>query len=226
MPSLLGSNKEEVNLILDGICSSIIMKDILEEVQIKDIKTLKQIILFLGDNIGNITSLTNIKNVLKTKTYGEKIHVTTIENYILALQNAFLFYEVNRYDIKGKGLLRTPSKYYIVDIGLRKYLLGKNSDRGRILENIVFLELLRRGYRVYVGKVNNIEVDFIAEINDEKIYFQVCETTTGVETRERELKHLKIIKDNFEKVVLSMDNVFLSNEEGIKHKNIIDWLVK
>lgn len=224
MPSLLESCEEEIDLILDGICSSIIMKDILEQVQIKDVKTLRQIILFLSDNIGNITSLTNIKNVLKTKTHREGVHVTTIENYILALQNAFLFYEVNRYDIKGKDLLRTPSKYYMIDTGLRKHLLGKNNDRGRILENIVFLELLRRGYRVYVGKINNTEIDFIAEINDEKIYFQVCETMIGAETRERELKHLKIIKDNFEKVVLSMDNVFLSNEGGIKHRNIIDWL--
>lgn len=238
MPSLYSSginteNIEEllkndmVNTILDGICSSIIMKDVLEQVQIKDIKTLKQIVLFLSDNVGNITSLTNIKNTLKTETYGENTHLTTIENYILALQNAFLFYEVGRYDIKGKEFLKTLGKYYIVDTGLRNFLLGRNNDRGRLLENVVFLELMRRDYKIYIGKINNIEVDFIAEKNDERIYFQVCETLMGEETRERELRPLKMIKDNFEKIVLSMDKAFLgNNEDGIKHKNIIEWLIK
>ena len=238
MPSLYSSginteNIEEllkndmVNTILDGICSSIIMKDVLEQVQIKDIKTLKQIVLFLSDNIGNMTSLTNIKNTLKTGTYGENTHLTTIENYILALQNAFLFYEVGRYDIKGKEFLKTLGKYYIVDIGLRNFLLGRNNDRGRLLENVVFLELMRRDYKIYIGKINNIEVDFIAEKNNERIYFQVCETLMGEETRERELRPLKMIKDNFEKIVLSMDKAFLgNNEDGIKHKNIIEWLIK
>lgn len=237
MPSLYSSmnikdavqpfKKEIINTILDGICSSIIMKDVIEQVQIKDTKTLKKIVLFLSDNIGNITSLTNIKNTLKTETNGENTHLTTIENYILALQNAFLFYQVDRYDIKGKEFLKTLGKYYIADTGLRNFLLGKNNDRGRLLENVIFLELMRRDYKVYIGKINNVEVDFIAEKNDEKIYFQVCETLMGEETRERELKPLKMIKDNFEKIVLSMDKVFLgNNEDGIKHKNIIDWLVK
>lgn len=220
-------NKDAINMILDGVCSSIIMKDVLEQVQIKDVKTLKQIILFLSDNIGNITSLTNIKNTLKTETRGENTHLITIENYISALQNAFLFYEVVRYDIKGKEFLKTLGKYYIVDTGLRNFLLGKNSDRGRLLENIVFLELIRRNYKVYIGKINNVEIDFIAEKNDERIYFQVCESMIGEETRERELKPLKMVKDNFEKIILSMDEMFLGNDEnGIKHKNIIEWLIK
>lgn len=219
-------NETIINSILDGICSSIIIKDILEQVQIKEVKTLKRIILFLSDNIGNITSLNKIKNTLKSETKGENTHIKTIESYITALQNAFLFYEVERYDIKGKEYLQSLNKYYIADIGLRNHLLGKNTDRGRILENIVFLELIRRGYKVYIGKINNLEIDFIAEKNNEKIYFQVTETMMGEETRNRELRSLKEIRDNYEKIVLSMDEIFLENEEGIKHKNIINWLVE
>ena len=219
-------NETIVNTIFDGICSSIIMKDILEQIQIKDVKLLKQIILFLSDNIGNITSLTNIKNTLKTETKGEKNHISTIENYILALQNAFLFYEVERYDIKGKEFLKTLNKYYIVDVGLRNYLLGKVNNDGGLLENIVFLELMKRNYKVFIGKINNVEVDFIAEKNGERIYFQVCKTMMTEETKERELKPLKMIKDNYEKIVLSMDELFLGNEEGIQHKNIINWLLE
>lgn len=229
MPSLSDDfikNETIVNTTLDGICSSIIMKDVLEQVQIKDVKLLKQIILFLSDNIGSITSLTNIKNTLKTETRGEKNHISTIENYILTLQDAFLFHEVGRYDIKGKEFLKTLNKYYIVDVGLRNHLLGKVNNDDGLLENIVFLELMRRNYKIFIGKINNIEVDFIAEKNRERIYFQVCKTMILEETKERELKPLKMIKDNYEKIVLSMDEVFLGNEEGIKHKNIINWLLE
>jgi predicted AAA+ superfamily ATPase len=227
MPSLLGNyEKKKSAMILDGICSSIMMRDVMEHLKIKDIKTLRRIMLFLCDNIGNMTSLNNIKNILKMENQGREKHVVTIENYISALQNAFLFYEVDRYDVKGKELLRSLSKYYIVDVGIRSYLLGKNSDKGRILENIVYLELLRRNYKVYVGKVDNMEIDFVAERNGEKTYFQVCETMIGEETRNRELKPLKAVKDNYEKIVLSMDEIFLNNEDGIKHRNIAQWLLK
>ena len=223
LPSLTKPfRKEDFNLIIDGICSSVIMKDIIEKVQIKDVKILKQIIVFLSDNIGNITLLTNIKNIINKKN----IHLVTIENYISALSNPFLFYEVGKYDIKGKNLLKTLNKYYIVDIGVRNYFLGRTRDMGRILENIVFLELLRRDYKIYTGRFNDMEIDFLAEKNGERTYFQVCETMLGEKTKERELKPLKMVKDNYEKIVLSFDEVFLSNEEGIKHKNIIDWLIE
>lgn len=152
--------------------------------------------------------------------------MVTIENYISALSNAFLFYEVGKYDIKGKNLLKTLNKYYIVDIGVRNYFLGRTRDMGRILENIVFLELLRRDYKIYTGRFNDMEIDFLAEKNGERTYFQVCETMLGEKTKERELKLLKMVKDNYEKIVLSFDEVFLSNEEGINHKNIIDWLIE
>lgn len=227
MPSLLNFyTKKESSAILDGITSSIIMKDIFERVQIKDAKTLKKIILFLSDNIGNITSINNIKNILNNETKRENKHATTIENYITALKNAFLFYEVDRYDVKGKDILKSQSKYYIVDVGIRNFLLGKNADNGRILENIVYLELIRRGYRVYIGKINNVEIDFVAEKDGITTYFQVCETMLGEETKERELKPLKIIKDNYDKVVLSMDEIFTGDNEGIKCKNIIEWLME
>ncbi|MBO4957000.1 MAG: ATP-binding protein [Rickettsiales bacterium] len=227
MPSLLNFyTKKESDVILDGITSSIIMKDIFERVQIKDAKTLKKIILFLSDNIGNITSINNIKNILNNETTRENKHATTVENYITALKNAFLFYEVDRYDVKGKDILKSQSKYYIVDVGIRNFLLGKNADNGRILENIVYLELIRRGYRVYIGKINNVEIDFVAEKDGITTYFQVCETMLGEETKERELKPLKIIKDNYDKVVLSMDEIFTGDNEGIKCKNIIEWLME
>ena len=227
MPSLLNFyTKKESSAILDGITSSIIMKDIFERVQIKDAKTLKKIILFLSDNIGNITSINNIKNILNNETKRENKHATTVENYITALKNAFLFYEVDRYDVKGKDILKSQSKYYIVDVGIRNFLLGKNADNGRILENIVYLELIRRGYRVYIGKINNVEIDFVAEKDGITTYFQVCETMLGEETKERELKPLKIIKDNYDKVVLSMDEIFTGDNEGIKCKNIIEWLME
>ena len=227
MPSLLNFyTKKESGVILDGITSSIIMKDIFERVQIKDAKTLKKIILFLSDNIGNITSINNIKNILNNETKRENKHATTVENYITALKNAFLFYEVDRYDVKGKDILKSQSKYYIVDVGIRNFLLGKNADNGRILENIVYLELIRRGYRVYIGKINNVEIDFVAEKDGITTYFQVCETILGEETKERELKPLKMIKDNYDKVVLSMDEIFIGDNEGIKCKNIIEWLME
>lgn len=227
MPSLLNFyTKKESSAILDGITSSIIMKDIFERVQIKDAKTLKKIILFLSDNISNVTSINNIKNILNNETKRENKHATTVENYITALKNAFLFYEVDRYDVKGKDILKSQSKYYIVDVGIRNFLLGKNTDSGRILENIVFLELIRRGYRVYIGKINNVEIDFVAKKDGITTYFQVCETMLGEETKERELKPLKMIKDNYDKVVLSMDEIFTGDNEGIKCKNIIEWLME
>ena len=221
MPSLLNFyTKKESSLILDGIYSSIVMRDIIEKTQIKDIKTLQNIILYLADNIGNITSLNNIRNVFQD----DRKHINTIENYIYALENSFLFYSVGRYDIKGKELLKTLNKYYIVDIGIRNYLLNQNNNRGRILENIIYLELIRRNYKVYIGKINNVEIDFIAIKNEEKTYIQVAESLLNEETRQRELKSLKMIDDNYRKIILTMDETNLTNENGIEIKNIVKWL--
>lgn len=138
----------------------------------------------------------------------------------------FIFYSVGRYDVKGKQLLKTLGKNYITDMGFRNMLLGyRDSDRGHILENIVFLELLCRDYRVYIGKVGETEVDFVAEKPDDKLYIQVTESMLSPETRERELRPLRMIQDNYEKIVLSMDRNFIKSYNGIKSLNLIDWLL-
>ncbi|GHU30017.1 hypothetical protein FACS1894152_8330 [Bacilli bacterium] len=158
---------------------------------------------------------------------GFMVDVSTIENYLTALMDSFILYKVCRYDIRGKQFLQTNDKYYVADIGLRQYLLGADNkkDTGHILENVVYLELLGRGYRVYVGKVGIWEVDFVAEKADEKIYFQVCETMSGEETREREFRPFKSIKDSYRRMVLTMDYVTLGNYEGIEVINIVEWLL-
>ena len=149
-----------------------------------------------------------------------------MESYVSLLKNAFIFYQADRYDIKGKELLRSREKYYIVDSGLRTYLLGRVSDTGRLLENIVYFELLRRGYTVTVGKIDDKEVDFVATKMDDKKYIQVTETMAGEETRERELTPLRLIRDNFEKIVLTTDVLFTgTSEDGIKIINVLDWLL-
>lgn len=224
-PHVVRYEKEEQILeYLEAIYNAIVLKDVVQRTEIREVGRLEKLILFIFNNIGSLTSMNNIKNQMENDNF--KLNISTIENYINALINSFIVHKVPRYDIKGKELLKTNDKYYVADLGLRYFLLrGDGKDRGHILENIVYLELLRRGYKVYVGKINTIEVDFIAEKVDERIYFQVCETMMGEETREREFKPLKMIADHHEKIVLSMDEMFLSNEDGIKHKNIIEWLV-
>ncbi len=143
------------------------------------------------------------------------------------LRSAFVFFSVSRYDVKGKQLLKTLGKNYIIDMGFRNMLLGyRDADRGHILENIVFLELLRRDYRVYIGKVGETEVDFVAEKPMDKIYIQVTESMQSPETRERELRPLRMIPDNYEKIVLSMDRSFIHSYDGIKTIHLIDWLLE
>ena len=192
---------------------------------------MQKIILFLCSNIGSITSPNSIGNVLSNEgdildRKGKKIAGRTVEKYISLLHSAFIFYPVRRYDVKGKQLLQTLEKNYIIDMGFRNLLLGyRDADRGHILENIVFLELLRRDYSVYIGKVNDYEVDFIAEKPSDKIYIQVTESMQSPETRERELRPLRLINDNYEKLVLSMDRNFINSYDGIKSLNLIDWLL-
>ena len=220
--------EETVVQVLDGIFSTIVMKDVIMQAEVRDSDLLYKLVRFLSDNIGNITSTNKIKNILLNENrIDKKTTVGTIDNYISLLEKAFVFQNVSRFDIKGKEYLKTQNKYYIVDMGLRHYLLGfKDMDRGHILENIVFLELKRRGYRVSIGTIAGKEVDFIATKTNEKIYIQVAETVMGSDTRERELAPLKSIKDNYRKIILSMDELFAdSNEEGIEIQNITDWLL-
>ena len=241
MPMLadIGLEINRVTAALDGVYSAAVVNDILEREKRKGQRTitdavlLRKIIMFLADNIGNNTSATSIGNTLvnegllengKRKT---KPAVQTIQAYIKALTEAYFFYEIRRFDIKGKEYLRTLGKYYIVDIGLRNYLLGfREGDSGHILENIIFLELMRRGYDVAVGKIDNQEVDFIATKTDEKKYVQVTESMNAPETRERELAPLRRIRDSYEKIVIALECDLTQTQDGIKIIRALDFLLK
>lgn len=230
MPGLvpLKFNTQMINQVLEGIFSTVIIKDVIEQAKVRDQSLLRKIIKFLADNIGNNTSVNKIKNTLiSNNSITPQTKSDTIDNYILFLENAYIFYNIQRYDIKGKEYLKTQGKYYIVDIGLRNYILGfRDMDRGHVLENIVFLELLSRGYNVSIGKLGNNEIDFIASTPENKIYIQVCETIKDNNTRAREIKPLLSIKDNYEKLILTTDTLFTNTDkDGIKNINIIDWLL-
>ncbi|MDD3350261.1 MAG: ATP-binding protein [Eubacteriales bacterium] len=221
-----------INDVLEGIYSTVVLKDILERNHIGDQALLQKIIAFLADNVGNIVSPGRIGSYLAgegdiDEGKGRKNPASkTVETYLSHLRDAYVFYEAKRYDLKGKQYLKTLSKYYIVDTGLRNLLLGyRDMDRGHILENIVYFELLRREYRVSIGKIGQLEVDFVAEKPEHKMYIQVTETLAGEETLKRELASLRGIPDNHEKIVLSMDRSFITSYEGIKTINIIDFLL-
>lgn len=225
------SHPELIHETLEGIYNTVIVRDILERSHVADPLLLNKIVHFLADNIGNISSPRSIGNILsdeKELTQNKNnVAGKTVDRYIDMLKHAYIFYSVGRYDIKGKQFLKTLGKNYIVDIGFRNMLLGyRDVDRGHILENVIFLELLRRDYRVSIGKIGDVEVDFIAEKPSEKIYIQVTETMAGEETRERELKPLKAIPDNYPKYVLSMDRNFIESYDGIQLIYIPDFLLE
>ncbi len=225
-------NEVRSNQALEGIYATVVLRDILQRSKQTDQTILQKIVLFLCSNIGSITSPNKIGNVLSRE--GEipdrtDNHVAgrTVDKYISMLRSAFIFYSVGRYDVKGKQLLKTLGKNYIVDLGFRNMLLGyRDADRGHIIENIVFLELLRRDYRVYIGKLGEREIDFVAEKPNDKLYIQVTESMLSPETRERELKPLRMIPDNYEKIILSMDRSYVTSYDGIKSLYLIDWLLQ
>lgn len=242
-----GFDQSSAMTLLDGIYSTVVVRDILErekrrgQRQITDADLLRKIIMFLADNIGNNTSLNSVCNTLSSENLldavdnnsrvlrarGGKPATQTISAYVSALRESYMFYDVKRFDIKGKDYLRTLGKYYIVDIGLRNYLLGfRDRDRGHVLENVVFFELLRRGYDVAVGKIDNLEVDFVATSASEKLYIQVTESMMDESVRERELKPLRKIQNNYEKLVITLSKALDDNYEGIRVENIVDWLLK
>ena len=241
MPGIadVGLVQDRALALLDGIYSTVVVRDILErekrrgQRQITDPVLLRRIIMFLADNIGNNTSLNSIGNtlvsgkMLEGRTKEGKPANQTIAAYVGALLESYMFYEIKRFDVKGKEVLRTLGKYYIADIGLRNYLLGyRDVDTGHMIENIVYFELLRRGYDVAVGKVGNKEVDFIATGFEEKIYYQVTEDMTSEETRARELAPLKAVRDNYEKVIIAMNTNSTASEEGIRIVRLIDFLLE
>lgn len=224
-------NEARSNQALEGIYSTVVLRDILQRNNQADQNILHKIVMFLCSNIGSITSPNNIGNILSNEAdLNERKHRNlagkTVDKYISMLHSAFIFYPVGRYDVKGKQLLKTLGKNYIIDMGFRNMLLGyRDADRGHIIENIVYLELIRRDYRVYIGKIGETEVDFVAEKPSEKLYIQVTETMASEETRERELRPLRLIRDNYEKIVLSMDRSYINSYDGIKALNLIDWLL-
>lgn len=215
---------KERKAYLEAIIDSIVLKDILGRGKFPDIEMLKSVLRFTFDNIGNLTSCNKVANTLTSN--GRKITVNTVESYMSSFIASFIFYEAKRYDIKGKQHLKTGAKYYASDIGLRYALLGsKPADMGHILENIVYLELKRRGYEVYIGKIRDAEVDFIA-INDKGIeYYQVAYTVLEESTLKRELASLDAITDHNAKYLLTMDLTPYSSHNGIKQINVLEWLL-
>ena len=221
--------EDDVSIYLSGIYEDIIIKDVLARKKITDESMLRSVTNFAMDNIGNILSTNNIANAMIND--GRNINVRTVEKYLEGLTESYFLYKASRYDIKGKQYLKTGEKYYISDLGLRYFILGRKiGDYGHVLENVVYLELLRRGYDVFIGKVDEYEIDFVALNKDGRLYVQVADTLKGIDGNdrkifERELRPLKKIDDNYEKLVLTSDKIPLSNEEGIKIRNVLDWLL-
>ena len=240
MPGIadIGLDQEKALSLLEGIYSTVVVRDILErekrrgQRQITDSALLRKIVLFLADNIGSSVSVSSIGNTLMNEGLLENgkrkgtPSTHTVQAYIGALLESYFFYEIKRFDIKGREYLRTLGKYYIVDIGLRNFLLGfRNRDSGHAIENVVYFELLRRGHDVAIGKINNQEVDFIATTADDKLYIQVTESMQSEEIRKRELAPLQKIRDNYEKIVLSLEPGLNASYDGIKSLNLVDWLL-
>ena len=224
--SILKSNPNDLDKYLDGIFSTIVYKDIMARNNINDKMLLESVLKFIFDSIGSPISTKKISDTLTSKGMSTSNH--TVEKYITAFVESFLIYKVERFDVKGKNLLARDYKYYVVDQGLRSYLLGKkaDSDMGHILENIVYLELLRRGYRVYVGKVDDLEVDFVAESRDGLKYFQVALTVRDEKVLQRELRSLQKTGDHYPKYLLTLDMDLESDYDGITKINVVDWLLQ
>ena len=223
--SNLLDNPNGIYEYLEGIYNTILVKDIINRNKIRDIPLLKKITDFVFDNIGLELSPKKIADTLTSN--GQKISSITVENYLSALENSYIVYKVPRYNIKGKEHLKTLEKYYVCDAGLRNSILGKRSmDVGHILENIVYLELIRQGYKVYVGKIDTTEVDFVAINNDGLTYIQVSASVRGPETLERELHPLQTIKDSYKKLLLTLDDDPDADYQGITRKNAIEWLLE
>ncbi len=218
------SNEKEIHDYLSGIYNTVLLKDIVARYSISDVMMLESVTRFIFDNIGSQLSTTKIAKTMTSA--GRKIDPKTVEKYLKALLDSMMIYQAKRYNIKGKQYLKTLEKYYVVDIGLRYMLLGKRStDVGHILENVVYLELIRRGYDVYVGQSGDAEVDFVAMNSEGIIYFQVSASVRDEKTLERELASLKKINDNYPKYILTLDNDPVADYDGIKRINAIDWLL-
>ncbi len=233
--SKLDNDDEKINMYLEGIYNTVIVKDIEERQKrkqsdpnkrkVNDIALLKNISRFLASSVGSPVSVKSITDYV-TST-GRKISQNTTDDYVEALVEPYIFYPVERYDVPGKQLLKKNQKMYIVDLGIRRYLLARQRyDLGFSLENIIFLELLRRGYKVNIGKIGTTEVDFVARKDDRIYYFQVTASMVEESTFEREITPLKNINDNYPKTIITLDRFTLGNYDGIEVINAIDWLLQ
>lgn len=225
VPELLKEGQQVVDRYIQGIYETVLYKDIIARLSPGDETKMSNLVKFTMDNIGCITSPRRIADTMTTN--GDKITHPTVDAYLTALTKSFLLYQVDRYDIKGKKLLQTLGKYYLVDTGLRQMILGRTSmgDRGHILENIVYLELLRRNRNVWIGKTARSEIDFVVQTANGTIeYYQVAETLVGRETREREVRPLKSVNDHFPKFIITLD-AGRYVDDGIQQVNAIDWLL-
>lgn len=220
----LAGYPEEIKDYLEGLYNTIIVKDISQRHRITDTMLLESIVRFIFDNIGSSVSSKKIADTLTS--YGRKTDAKSAEKYLSYLMESFIVYQARRYNIKGKQYLKTLEKYYVVDIGLRFMLLGSRSvDAGHILENVVYLELLRRGYDVYIGKLDDLEIDFVAEKNGKPVYFQVALSVRDENTLKRELRPLQKLKDHYPKFILTLDEDPDSDYDGISRINALDWLM-
>ncbi|WP_147644831.1 ATP-binding protein [Treponema pectinovorum] len=220
-------NPVQIHSYLEGIYSTVLLKDVISRNKIRDTGILEKIILYIADNVGNIFSAKRISDFMKNG--GRSLSVETIYNDLEYLKNALVLYKVPRYDLRGKKILETMEKYYLADQGLLTFLHGfKDTYINGILENIVYIELLRRGYKVFIGKIRDAEIDFVVEKGGERIYIQVAYLITTEEIKEREIRPLKsllALGDNFPKLILTMDELPVSNENGIVRKNIREWIL-
>lgn len=221
----LDGNKKQIHDYLQGIYNTIVLKDIVARRRITDVLMLQSIIRFLTDNIGNISSIKRISDTLTSS--GRKISSHTVENYISALTDCFIFYTASRYDVKGMQHLKTGNKYYLSDMGLRQLIIGtRTGDLGHILENIIYLELLRRGFEVYVGKTEKAEIDFVAIRDEQKLYYQVALSVRDEKTLRRELEPLMNLTDFYPKYLLTLDDDPLVMHNGIRQEYALDWLAE
>ena len=225
--TLIKDNSDLVLSYLDDIYNTIVKKDIIDRNNIKDTALLENIIRYLSNNIGSPISTTKISNYLNSNKITTNSNHQTVDNYLNMLEKSFIVYKVERTDIKSKALLKTLGKYYICDTGIRNIILGfRNINEGHLLENVVYLELLRRGYRVNIGKSGFYEIDFVAENPNVIKYYQVTQTFSDDKVKQREIRSLENISDNYEKIILTMDKTINNDFNGIKVINIIDWLLK
>lgn len=224
--TLIKNNDELVLSYLNDIYNSIVKKDIIDRNNLKNTTLLENIIKYLANNIGSPISSTKISNYLNSNKITPNCNHQTIDNYLNMLEKSYIIYKADRTDIKDKSVLKTLGKYYISDTGIRNIILGfRNINEGHLLENVVYLELLRRGYKVSIGKNYEYEVDFVAENPNEIIYLQVSLSISEEKVRDREIRSLENIKDNYEKIILTMDKTINQDFNGIKVTNIIDWLL-